>query len=70
MIRKGIPQSVAMQISGHRTISIFKRYDIVDEGDLRLAALKTSRDFAAVPNSSHDSVTMPTCGKSRSDQLI
>jgi hypothetical protein len=27
-----------MQISGHRTISVFKRYDIVDESDLRLAA--------------------------------
>jgi len=60
MIRKGIPQSVAMQISGHRTVSVFQRYNITDESDLRLAAQRMSRDIAAVPVFGHDSVTLTT----------
>lgn len=38
MVRGGVPQSVAMQISGHKTASMFRRYDITDERDLRAAA--------------------------------
>jgi integrase len=38
--RAGIARSVAMKVVGHRTESIYRRYAIVSEGDLRDAARK------------------------------
>lgn len=41
--RSGVPRSVAMRITGHRTESVYRRYAIVSESDLADAALKLER---------------------------
>lgn len=42
MTRGGVSQTVAMKVSGHRTDSMFRRYNITSEADLRDAMQRTA----------------------------
>jgi integrase len=52
LLRAGVPESWAMQLTGHKTPSIFRRYAITNEADLReavtrLAGLELGRKATA-----------------------
>jgi integrase len=47
-VRVGIPERVAMQLTGHKTRSVFERYNITSEGDLRDAARKLDQFNPAI----------------------
>ena len=67
MTRSGVPETVAMRISGHKTRSVFDRYNITSDDDLRFAAEKIDKSYKEKQESKtedgHNLVTFPVTGE-------
>jgi integrase len=58
LVRAGVPERVAMQMTGHKTRAVFERYNITSPNDLREAAQRLDR--FATGAASCDAVPDPT----------
>jgi integrase len=69
MERAGIPRKVAMAISGHKTESIYRRYDIVAHRDLTDAAFRLERYFGTLKEDAKGTLTgTPETGHQREEE--
>lgn len=59
MVRAGVPDQTAMKISGHRTRSVYDRYAIVSDGDLRDAARRLDVRFRPTMGTSLGTADLP-----------
>jgi integrase len=64
MIRAGVPQAVAMEVSGHKSTEVFRRYNIVSARDQRQALRQTEAYRAASSTGDQAGLSVPVFGDS------
>jgi len=60
LVRSGVSETVAMRISGHKTRSIFQRYNITSEEDLRQAAQRLESHLKDIEETNQEKGSMGT----------
>jgi integrase len=63
MDRAGVSQPVAMSITGHKTLSVYQRYRIVNEDDRREALERTEASTRSAPASNVTSIQAARDGR-------
>ena len=59
LVHAGVPQGTAMKLTGHTTLEVFERYNIVDERDLNDAVERYAAHLRISPQSTADARTAP-----------
>jgi hypothetical protein len=57
LLNRGVPERVAMTVTGHKTRGVFDRYHIVSPGDLQEAARKLA---GTLPDKRRVPISQPT----------